>query len=37
VAIVGEDGRATLRDMNSGEQREIPTDGVVVAIKQGRA
>jgi histidyl-tRNA synthetase len=37
VAIVGEDGRATLRDMSSGEQREIPTDGVVVAIKQGRA
>jgi histidyl-tRNA synthetase len=36
VAIVGEDGRATLRDMSSGEQREIPTDGVVVAIKQGR-
>jgi histidyl-tRNA synthetase len=37
VAIVGEDGRATLRDMSSGEQREIPTDGVVVAITQGRA
>jgi histidyl-tRNA synthetase len=37
VAIVGEDGHATLRDMGSGEQREIPTDGVVVAIKQGRA
>jgi histidyl-tRNA synthetase len=37
VAIVGEDGRATLRDMGSGEQCEIPTDGVVVAIKQGRA
>ena len=37
VAIVGEDGHATLRDMSSGEQEEIPTDGVVVAIKQGRA
>jgi histidyl-tRNA synthetase len=37
VAIVGEDGRATLRDMSSGEQRDIPTDSVVVAIKQGRA
>jgi histidyl-tRNA synthetase len=37
VAIVGEDGRATLRDMSSGEQREVPTDGVVVTIKQSRA
>ena len=37
VAIVAEDGRASLRDMSSGEQRDIPTDGVVVAIKQGRA
>jgi histidyl-tRNA synthetase len=37
VAIVGEDGHASLRDMASGEQREVPNDGVVVAIKQGRA
>jgi histidyl-tRNA synthetase len=37
VAIVGEDGRASLRDMGSGEQREIPTDAVVAAIKQGPA
>jgi histidyl-tRNA synthetase len=33
VAIVGDDGRASLRDMGSGEQRDIDTDAVVSAIK----
>lgn len=36
VAIVGDDGHANLRDMSSGEQLEIPSDAVIVAIQEGR-
>ena len=34
VAIVGEDSHASLRDMSSGEQREVPRDAVIAAIKE---
>ena len=36
VAIVGTDGHASLRDMSSGEQREVRSDAVIVAIQEGR-
>jgi histidyl-tRNA synthetase len=37
VAIVGADGRASLRDMDSGEQRDIDTANVVVEIRSARS
>ena len=36
VAIVGDHGRASLRDMGSGEQREIDSAAVVAAIEVAR-
>jgi histidyl-tRNA synthetase len=36
VAIVGDDGHASLKHMDSGEQRETDTASVVSAIKEGR-